>query len=77
MELRSRELDDVGSSGTAGQVVRWPGPRQGTAVYAHTHVGMEQFCHELIPPFLQRCLRGSHLRGLNLNRFVGRGSRVP
>ena len=26
-------------------------PRQGTAVCAHTYVGMEQFDHKLIPPF--------------------------
>ena len=40
------------SFGTAGQVLRQSGPRQGTNVCAHTHMGMEQFDHRLIPPFL-------------------------
>ena len=39
----------LGSSRNTGQVMRRPRPRP--AVCAHTHTGMEQFCHRLIPPF--------------------------
>ena len=58
-----RNLDDVGSSGNLGQDMRRPGPRQGTSVHVHTAMDVEQFCHKLIPPFLQRrlnCGVGSH-----------------
>ena len=52
-----------GSSGNPGQDMRRPGPRQGTSVHVHTVKDVEQFCHRLIPPFLQRrltCGAGSH-----------------
>ena len=51
-----RNLDDVG-------IVRRAGPRQGTSVHVHTIMDVDQFCHRLIPPFLQRrltCGAGSH-----------------
>ena len=54
-----RNLDDVG--------VVWEHrsgyPRQGTSVHVHTIMDVDQFCHRLIPPFLQRrltCGAGSH-----------------
>ena len=58
-----RNLDDVGSSGNLGQDMRRPGPRQGTSVHVHTDMDVDQFCHKLIPLFLQRrfpCGAGSH-----------------
>ena len=36
--------------------MRRPGPRQGTSVHVQKVVDVEQFCHKLIPPFLQRRL---------------------
>ena len=36
------------SSGKTGQVMRRPGPRQGTAVCAHTVRDVEQFNHKVI-----------------------------
>ena len=58
-----RNLDDVGIVWDIGQDMRRPGPRQGTSVHVHTIMDMDQFCHRLIPPSLQRrltCGAGSH-----------------
>ena len=52
-----------GSSENLDPDVRRLGPRQGTSVHFHTVVDVDQFCHKLIPPFLQRwsmCGAGSH-----------------
>ena len=82
----------LGSSVNTGQVMRRSGPRQGTSVHVHIVVDVEQFCHKLIPPFLQRRLtcgagvasfltpwfaEGEVPTGVNLNRYAGKGSRIP
>ena len=46
----------LGLSGEAGQVMRQPGPRQGTIVCVHVRMDEEQFNHKRVPPFLQRRL---------------------
>ena len=81
-----------GSSGNVGQVMRRPGPRQGTSVHVHTVMGMDQFCHSLIPPFFTEavklwsrvaslltpwCAKGEVPTGVNLNRYAGDGSFIP
>ena len=80
------------SSGNEGQVMRRPGPRQGTSVHVHTDMDVDQFCHKLIPPFSQRrltcgagshpfltpwCAKGKVPTGVNLNRYSRNGSFIP
>ena len=81
-----------GSSGNVGQDMRRPGPRQGTSVHVHTVMDVDQFCHRLIPPFFTEavnlwsrvaslltpwCAKGEVPTGVNLNRYAGKGSRIP
>ena len=58
-----RNLDDVGvvREPRSGYETAWATP--GMSVHVHTAMDVEQFCHKLIPPFLQRrltCGAGSH-----------------
>ena len=82
-----------GSSGNLDQDMRRPGPRHGMSVHVHTVMDVDQFCHRLIPPFLQRqavnlwsrvaslltpwCAKGEVPTGVNLNRYSGNGSCIP
>ena len=72
--------------------MRRPGPRQGTIVCVHTHMGMEQFCQKLIrfvlteavhpwsrvaPLLTPWCAEGEVPTGVTPNRYAGDGSCTP
>ena len=81
-----------GSSGSIGQDMRRPGPRQGTSVHVHTVMDMDQFCHKPNPSVFTEaiklwsrvaslltpgCAKGEVPTGVDLNRYSGDGSCIP